>query len=373
MIGYTDDQCYQGGISNVYEILGRFSSRRVKNEYMLPFPVDISTLKILDEVDNFDYVSMLYNFFTGDTHLKLLFTKPPANGILQVAVGSSKGSRSDTDFNAGNSISTSHQAVWPLLELTYPYMSVVPYNTVHAPFFLQEETFPFVVDSTAELSKYWIAASPTFELAYLMPVPDFCFLEEAQFQSGRNNYPISIALAGARTMAGSYFNIEIPIDNATAGTQLSIDFDVCAHATRTSGTVDDTILVFLGPAPYTAGISGAPVVNLGTAYAAGSMLWVDSTNSGKNNATVQFSGSWYGVWASSIWLNFVRYSNATATFDITYSLRTSPFSRLNCPTSLGTTSTLKVGNDLSVFSTKVDSFDPTALPLLYPRSSAMGS
>lgn len=164
-------QDYQGGITSVYQILGRFSSRAVNPATNIPVPVHISTPAVRDTLDNFDYVSNLYRFFNGECRVKVAFSKGSANGLLRTTIRNTETSATGDDFKAGNGLVMSHQAVWPMLDYTYPYQNIVPYNTIRdpIPFFA-----PFV-GFESDVSQFLISATDTYRLHYLMPVPDFFF------------------------------------------------------------------------------------------------------------------------------------------------------------------------------------------------------
>lgn len=160
---------YQGGIEDTYSILGRFSTRGPDPSNHFPFPLKIQNTAHYQALDNFDYLSNLYKFYTGDTHVKILFSQAPANGIIEATIGNTKIDPGGADFKAGNGLVVSHQAVWPTLEMMFPYMCPDEFNSLWE----TEPMYPAEFSDDATIAEFLISMSPNFRLFYLLPIPDF--------------------------------------------------------------------------------------------------------------------------------------------------------------------------------------------------------
>jgi len=197
----TDSFPYQGGVDDVYSIMGRFSSRDpsvVGNEF--PFPIKITSWPDSYNKDNFDYLANLYKFYTGDTQLKVLFSRAPADGVIQATIGNTRVDPLGSDFKAGNGIVISHQAVWPMLEMVFPYMCIDEFNSVFdvEPMYIQE------ISAGATIAQYLIAMTDNFRVFYLMPVPDFFLTEESAAEPlGPENEEVAEFQSVSR-LAGTY-------------------------------------------------------------------------------------------------------------------------------------------------------------------------
>lgn len=167
---------YQGGIRSLKEILGRASTREPNPAINVPVPIFITSVSQAYQLDNFDYVSNLYKFFSGETRVKVSFSKGSTTGLLQTTILNTETSPLGSNTKAGNGLVMSHQAIWPVLDYTFPYQNTIPFNTIKNPI----PFYPPSVGFQNEISQYLITASPTFRLNYLMPVPDFFFTPLAQ-------------------------------------------------------------------------------------------------------------------------------------------------------------------------------------------------
>ena len=169
-IGDSRSHKYQGKQLTTIDICGRFGSRDSGPENYFPFPLKITDWVQAYKLDNFDYVAQLYAFYTGDTHVKMLFTEAPASGNISVALGNSKRVALYGDkFKAGNSIVVTNQLIWPVAEFTFPYLCEDEFNSIYYPVGM----YPQDYDWSLTVSKYLIAATPEFSMHYLLPVPKF--------------------------------------------------------------------------------------------------------------------------------------------------------------------------------------------------------
>ena len=331
MLGSTSPRSFQGGVETVYDVLGRYSSRVPEVQNLLPWPITIASEAVLDKLDNFDYLSNLYKFFCGDTHVKVLFSGAPANGVLQVALASSKGSYVDTNFNAGNSIAVSHQAVWPLIEFTYPYLSTLEYQALDTPSLLAPSTYGFVVDDTATISKMWIGASPSFRLSYLMPVPDFVY--PAQFQAANFNHNEYTFAGRFENLYGdSYVTIPLP----SLPDVYLVSFELQSALTRSDGSTNDSFLLFLSSF-----IHGGPISfneQLQDVYVSNLLQWTDVTNSGNYTVSSSQSSTRVGVFPTELYLNACSLIPVSSSkFSLDYCLRLCTCNSAAYPTAIGST------------------------------------
>jgi hypothetical protein len=166
---------YQGGIHDVYDVLSRFSSRDPEPTNIFPFPLLIADQADMVTKDNFDYFANLFGFYSGNTRVKVLFTKAPTSGLLALEVVNSRQHASGKAFKAGNSMLISSQAVWPILELEYPYQSMVEMDSVRTPVGMYNMQYDF----TTSVSALYLAATKDFRLFYLFPTT-----QVAEFQHG---------------------------------------------------------------------------------------------------------------------------------------------------------------------------------------------
>lgn len=178
-LGGTQPFSYQGGIDTIGQILTRYSTRTTGEVTVItpqPLQLDGTT-----PYDNFDYISNMYKFWCGGTHIKTIFSAAPADGILEYTLLNSNSAVGGDSFAGGNGIALTHQAVWPTIEATYPYMCINEFNSIWA---TEETAMPEITfDSTGTvISKIFIAAAPDFNLMYLMPVPDFSLSSRVEFE-----------------------------------------------------------------------------------------------------------------------------------------------------------------------------------------------
>jgi len=227
LMGGTQLHNYQGGIGDIRQILGRFSSREPVLTDEAPLPRLIVLEDTLYYYDNFDYICNMYGFWSGNTHVKVLFSKGSAGGVLEYAIKNSKTAFLPVgdDGKCGNSMVATHQAVWPLLEFEFPYQSVNAFQSLHFPTYTTEP----VVDGTAEVSRYWIAAAPSLTLGYLFPVPEFAVFQSYNTQ---RTYTSRFSVGAAAT--GVAYPITVPVN-----TDSFSEFELHATIARTSGTTDD--------------------------------------------------------------------------------------------------------------------------------------
>lgn len=184
---------YQGGLVDLMECIARSSTRKPALEYSIPIPIGITSLNLQD-LDNYDYLSSLFKFWTGESRVKMLFSAAPTTSLLQVTLQNSKQDAAGIDYAGSNGLAASAQPVWPVIDVVFPYLNIVPYNTVYDPF----PVFAQTLDSVPQMQEFLICTTPNFELSYVMPVPDIDF--EGSFH-GRSS--LAITYSGAATTTGT--------------------------------------------------------------------------------------------------------------------------------------------------------------------------
>lgn len=265
-IGHTHDFPYQGGYTDIYSILTRYSSRDPSPELLFPFPILISSLSEQYKLDNFDYISNLFCFYTGDTNVRFLFASGASDGLLRSSVSNSNTDVSGRQWKAGNSMALTDQTVWPMLEYRYPYLNKMEFDSIRYPngMFAQE------IDHTASLSQMFISAADNFRLLYLLPVPDYFISseEKASFQCYTSKTAILEAVPRqsiCKTYAGSCGTASthlITLDSAfdfkkSAYIELTVDVLVPAASGAAEGRVaiqvgsDPSIAVPTDPSNFT--------------------------------------------------------------------------------------------------------------------------
>lgn len=182
-IGESIPVRYMGYNGTVLDIIKRYSDSKlpvVSNFY--PYPKVPTTQEQLLLSDNFDYIPSLYKWYSGDVRCKFVFAEGTTSELLRVSIKNSKipivgGSKPV----AGDSTAATTQAVWPVIDVVYPYMSQNPMNYILGP----EPIYGLHIPQFQHLSQVLTAAAENFQLHYLMPVPSLPFLEgeEAVFQS----------------------------------------------------------------------------------------------------------------------------------------------------------------------------------------------
>lgn len=386
-LGNSSSHPYQGANLSVADIVGRFGSRDGNPENYFPFPIRINNWTQGYELDNFDYVAQLYAFYTGDTHIKMLFSAAPAGGSLNVVFGNSKNSVFGNKFKAGNSMVVSHQGVWPVVEFTFPYMCEDEFNSIRYPVGM----YPQDYDWSATVSSYLISATRDFSLHYLMPVPEF-------FRSARPSAVLSLQQEGifqSRITTSSVYctrlqpslGVTNPVPITFASNPLfgtgTFTLDVQVVMTRLSGADDCITHIHVGK--MSGSSQAQPPANGTTAYpntlVCLPIAWIDSSNSGKNFARAQAVKSFAGLPAFSDLTVGLTQSTSSSTFRYDVIVTVSPwhFSTFLLNPS-DTTLTGKVQSDSTISSTlsvsvvnvpAVTLVGPSPLPVNISSSSTL--
>nr|UNY41978.1 MAG: polyprotein 2 [Picornavirales sp.] len=287
-LGVSSRHPYQGRDLTTLSIAGRFGSRSGSPSNLFPFPLEITSWTQSYQLDNFDYVAQLYAFYTGDTHIKMLFSAAPAGGNLNVVFGNSKTSVLGDKFKAGNSMVVSHQGVWPAVEFTFPYMCEDEFNSIRYPVGM----YPQDYDWSATVSAYLIAATKDFSLHYLMPVPEF-------FRSARpvgSNPPAEEGVFQSRISQQTVYCTRMqsavgqsnpnPIVFATDPRFASGTFTLDVHVVMTRLTGNEDCITHVHVGKSTGSVTSQPLPNSTTAYPQSLIVlpiaWIDSSNSGKS-------------------------------------------------------------------------------------------
>lgn len=303
-LGNSSSHPYQGVSLSVADIVGRFGSRDGNPENYFPFPLQINNWTQGYELDNFDYVSQLYAFYTGDTHIKMLFSAAPAGGSLNVVFGNSKNSTLGNKFKAGNSMVVSHQGVWPVVEFTFPYMCEDEFNSIRYPVGM----YPQDYDWSATVASYLISATRDFSLHYLMPVPEFfrsarpvppvLAPEQGVFQSryvGKKYYTFNFL-----TTAGTSNNVPTRLALGPSFLNGAFTIELQASLVRVSGADDGYAL--LGVRPTATSITRYPPANgydEHEDYALLSLTWKDQNNSGRYSDSDRVSCTYSNIGVSN--------------------------------------------------------------------------
>jgi hypothetical protein len=188
---------YMGEIKDVRQILNRFSNRdpALGSTAFTNGPLEIKSFSTtppsISQLDNFDYVSNLYHFFTGPTCQKVFFDGSTASGSIFVTLENPRSASYGSDTVCGNSLAITDQTVWPCIEYVVPYNSIYPYLDV----FGSENNINTVYNYSAAITNYYISAGRGFRLMYTMPVPDF-FLTDMPTQVPVNSVlPMQVEVA----------------------------------------------------------------------------------------------------------------------------------------------------------------------------------
>jgi hypothetical protein len=275
---------YQGGVSDGYEILGRFSSRGNDPANHFPFPLKITDWDDLDEKDNYDYFCNLYKFYSGANHIKILFSEAPASGLLATTIGNTRQSATGDTFKGGNGVVVTTQAVWPTLDFTFPYMCEDEFNSLWE----TVPMYPQILDSEAVVSAYYISMSKEFRVYYLLPLPDFYFepeeeVEMASFQSVTQLTENMIFMEEYVLVGGAIDDVTQEVLDEIGDQVISCAVDIIIS--RVSGSDDTYLSFFLGEAAVASTPWGTTVPLFGHMW----LYWTDFTNSGTN--TFNFKGT----------------------------------------------------------------------------------
>jgi hypothetical protein len=171
MLGDSYNYPYMGGIVDIRNIINRFSSRKPVLGFYFPFPTKMTSWTEMFNNDNYDYVTQLYSFYVGESHVKMVFSSAPADGIILATIENDDGSPTSADmFRAGDGLVLSHQAVWPTIEYTSAFMCEYPFNSIWFP----KPMYVPTITEEATVSSFMISAA-NLKLLYVMPLPDFYF------------------------------------------------------------------------------------------------------------------------------------------------------------------------------------------------------
>jgi hypothetical protein len=290
---------YQGGITDLQQILVRYSSRgqsseTVTNYQSYPLPVT-SWSQLYKDLDNFDYVCNLYKFYFGELQTKTVFSAAPANGVIAGYIQNNFASFTYGDsLKAGNSMAITHQQVWPQLDVTFPYMAEVPFNCILTAD--MSPTYTIQYNAGTEISKFLISAAPNFKLYYLMPPPDWYYLPQptiekeegldAVFQSSTSNLSQTFTLAYVFTGDGSTDAQFVDLfDTLPTGHKFynfyGVNATMSCKLTRLSGTTNQGFIIDLQANPPPDEPYGiGPTFVRAFSYLNMPMYWADVTNSG---------------------------------------------------------------------------------------------
>jgi len=310
----TESFAYQGGIDDVYSILGRYSTRGTDPSNHFPFPLKIQNKTHLKKLDNFDYLANIYKFFAGDTHVKILFSQAPANGVVQATIGNTNEVVGGADFKAGNGLIVSHQAIWPVLEMVFPYMCVDEFNSIWE----IEPMFSQLVSKEATIAEYLISMTNDFRLFYLMPMPEFEFEEVAAFQSvSRLVGNTSFCGKNTLTVGASSFSVLLLSDPSINGKM--VNGEIVMNLMSTGGT-GDAFLVSLG----STSLSGIASSSVAGTFCSG----VITTNS--TGQKLQVENAWAASFSDNLYLNVQVISSVIIATSITFNwvVQIGPFSSL---------------------------------------------
>jgi len=316
---FTTPRPYMGGLSSIQQILNRYSSRGITGTAVpdgdkVSYPLQITSwAQLYANFDNFDYVCNLYKFFSGECQTKTIFSGAPASGVIAAYILNGLASIvTGDDLKAGNSMAITHQAVWPELDVTFPYMAEIPYNGVRSGD--QSGMYSIAYNNGTVVSKFLISAAPNFQLFYLMPVPDFYAVarptvsvepksqeyKDSEFQMASPLVPVLFNYKGINCFTfpgttGSGISAAVPIGfysaegGPDAASLYNLDYELVLI--RKSGTTSGSFLVCWTADPTNIDLSGEPLSldldTYGHAFCIAS--WQDDANSGVK--TVSLKGS----------------------------------------------------------------------------------
>lgn len=195
---------YMGYNGTVLDVMKRYSDTLVPTvENYYPYPKIPETQLIRNKTDNFDYLPSIYKWYSGDVRVKLVFAAGNTPDLLRVSIKNSKTPiPSGAPPVAGDSSAATTQAVWPVIDVVYPYMSVNPMNLLVDP----EPIYGLHIPKYENLSQVLTSAAENFRLHYLMPVPSLPLTGEAVFQSYIT--PLQSKIAHTRTFTFNTATIE---------------------------------------------------------------------------------------------------------------------------------------------------------------------
>lgn len=312
MLGSSEKFPYMGGVTDIMQMISRFSSRVPKPQTHYPFPLAPSPTVTLADIDNFDYLSYLYLFYNGDTNIKMVFSKAPTDGVIKSGIRNSfDNPLASPSFKSGNSIVATHQAVWPVLELIYPYQNEVEFDSAYFP----RAMYTHVISEDATMAEFYIAPAQNFKLHYLLPVPATFQSFDASFQSVLN---ATLENTTYRGMIGIQAGL---LYKSYTLTPLAQD-SMCLHSLqatcrRTSGTVNQGFILSVGKTSITTPpVLSTPSTNVIVAVP---LTWTDVSNSGVNMCQAKAKTYYVPKFATTdqpLYLNIVRTtSDTTAEFD----------------------------------------------------------
>lgn len=317
--GRTRQSEFLHSYTNVYELLCRYSSRDVDSALpIFPFPHEINSA--LYKYDTFDYVAQLYMFYTGSMDVKYL-CEGVAPGTLKMVVGNSNyPSVHGNSFRAGNSMSLTSQAVWPVVEINFPFEQLVEFNAVKDPLpsYVPELNLPEAV------TEIFLRPGPDFAFFTLGPTPDWADNVEAVFQSSTTRmYNQEIYCGHLTSTNGSWASA--PLTAFPSGTCTVV---IEGYLKRTSGTTDCNSSVAIGTGTSSTNI----YTSVQSSVIGGLIPWIDVTNSGKNFTEFKFSRCLSG-YVTSNWVLRFSTDSLTSTFDLYYTVTAVPFAQTVMPIS----------------------------------------
>jgi hypothetical protein len=338
-IGMTQPYPFQGKVSRVQQAIGRYSTRVGSPQNVFPFPILINSWNKAAELDNFDWVSNLFAFFTGNVNVRLLFNGSVPGSLLRVGIQNSNSSSTivSAQWRSSNSIAITDQTIWPMLEYEYPYLNRSEYDSLLHP----SGMFSQKLENIDKLENMFLCAGENFRLMHLMPVPNFYFsakpapppalmqADVAVFQSvvvPRTLYPIVRFNSFVSVASGWTSKLVMTPFNFTS----SFVLDSSITVKRVTGTVNATFGAFFSmSATPPAATDGTTLVNC-IAGAVGD--WVDQANNGSYAVTINPGGSFAradpAATAGNLYLHF--WCNFPVTMSVVAVTNIQPYSSLAC-------------------------------------------
>jgi hypothetical protein len=224
----SDVQTYQGGLSTVWDILGRASSRDSTLANLEPSPLFVEDWAMLYELDNFDFICSLYNFYTGNINMTLDVTGQKLTDEIRYTIANTKLAGTGFDYKASNAIAATRQEIWPVIQVSFPYFSDVPYQSVRLGGNQVIEKFT----NPADVTDIYVKHGSNFLLSYLMPVPDFFVTAEFQSTTWTVCKQISADASYSQNIATGNYDIVASVS-----------------IVRVSGSSDDSFLVSFNDDP----------------------------------------------------------------------------------------------------------------------------
>lgn len=323
-IGMTQPFPFQGKVSRVQQAIGRYSTRIGSPQNVFPFPILISDWNKAAELDNFDWVSNLFAFYTGNVNVRLLFNGAVPGSLLRVGIQNSRTSSTlvSAHWRSSNSIAITDQTIWPMLEYEYPYLNRSEFDSLLHP----SGMFSQKLENVDKLENMFVCAGENFRLMHLMPVPNFYFTAKPSPPPAAPALPAIFQSVYARYGNPTVrYNVSTTLTASnwtTTTVHPSFDFTKSFHLKyqcsfyRTGGTTDSELIVVLSSS------ATPPALSNGSAMAncllGGSTWWVDLTNSGKYAATLELEGSFAnpvpGVTNGTLYVHVYNSSAATINF-----------------------------------------------------------